>query len=65
MSADLRTDSMRKRYEEARNRGEECRRNGGKAGDNPFRGSTTLVRDLNHEWARGWLIEDQRRKGQR
>jgi ribosome modulation factor len=48
----------RKRYERAREDGRSARRNGKRVGDCPYRGDTSLVRDLADEWAGGWREAD-------
>lgn len=53
------------RYEAAREQGRAARRSGKRRGDNPYRGSTKLLRDLHEYLDLGWLAEDSDRRAAR
>lgn len=57
------TAEDQKRYDDAHEKGRQARRSGRKRPDNPYRGSTKLVRDLHQQWDLGWLAEDADRRG--
>lgn len=53
------TAEDQKRYDDAHEKGRQARRSGRKRPDNPFRGNTSLVRNLHEQWDLGWIAQDQ------
>lgn len=53
------------RVEKAKEQGRMARRVGKRHGDNPYRGSTPLVRALHQAWQEGWQEEDITRRARR
>lgn len=49
-------------YKRAESSGEQARRNGGRLGDCPYKGSNTRVIVLAEAWANGWSRVDASRK---